>query len=515
MSAAKKQKEKKPNIFVRFGRKIRDYFVPLGQAMAKGDVFTKLSFLISGFGYFFHHQEQTGFHRNNKYGKMPDDNAPTSNTVIVVQWLRGVFYLAIEALAVLALIFWGIPNFAKLSLTNLVPAGTLDNGRFEIDPATGEFIFEKGDSSFQILLFSLITILVLVAFVFIHISSIKGVYKSERDIAEGRPIRTAKQDLKALLDEHFYITVLSLPILGVILFTVVPTLMMILIAFTNYGASDGTGEIGMDNFTWVGTANFGNLFNIGKSASFAKVFGNQLLWTLIWAFFAAFTCFIGGLLLALLLNSKRTKFVKVWRTGFVLTIAVPQFVSLMLIRYFLADNGIVNNIITSIWHCDPLPFLTDPLWTKFTVIIVNCWVGFPYLMLMISGILLNIPADLYESARIDGAGKTRMFWSITMPYILQVCTPYLISSFVSNINNFNVIYLLTVDGYTHDSAYLEVAARESDLLITWLYNMIAGGAEKQYYMASVVGIMMFVISTAFTLITFGYTTRGNRERRLG
>ena len=513
------EKKKKPNVFVRCGRavsgffvrlggKIKDYFKSLGEALVQGDIFTKLSFLITGFGYFFHHQKRTVFEKANQFG----EDAGRSYSKTVIQWLRGVFYLAIEALAVLALIFWGIPNFAKLGLTEV---GTPSLDQCTWSDEIGDFVCPEGNNSFLIVLFSLLTILILIAFLFIHLSAVRGVYKAECEIKAGHSIRTAKEDLKDLVDERFYKTSLALPIIGVALFTIVPTLMMILIAFTDFGGKTADGaNVTIDSFHWVGFENWGTLFSLGNGSSFLTVFGSQLLWTLIWAFFATFTCFFGGLLLALLLNSKRTKFTKVWRTGFVLTIAVPQFVSLMLIRYFLHDQGIVNNIIASLGG-SRIPFLSDPLTAKFTIIIVNCWVGFPYLMLMISGILMNIPSDLYESARIDGASKTRMFWSITMPYILQVCTPYLISSFVANINNFNVIYLLTYDTPAASADYMAVVAKESDLLITWLYNMITDGAQPRYYMASIVGIMMFAISTLFTLITFSQSTKGNRERRLG
>ena len=510
---------KKENRFLAFlkklGNKIVNYFKPLGEAMAKGDIFTKLSFLISGFGFFFHHQRQTIYERSDP----TDERVRTiAGERVVVQWLRGLFYLALEALAILALVFWGIPNFKLLSLTELVPQPTLENGLCEIDPMTFDQVCQdvSPTNSFLIVLFSLITILILIFFLFVHIASIKSVYAEERKIKEGRHIRTAKEDILDLLDEHFYKTPLTLPIIGVVVFTLLPTLMMILIAFTNLGAKDANNaNITMENFQWVGGSNWVELFSLGNgSNSFLMVFGSQLLWTLVWALLATLTCFFGGLLLALLLNSKRTRVTKVWRTGFVLTIAVPQFVSLMLIRYFLHDEAIVNNILVS-WGLNPIPFLSDPWVTKVTIIVVNCWVGFPYLMLMISGILLNIPADLYESARIDGAGKMRMFWSITMPYIMQVCTPYLISSFVSNINNFNVIYLLTCDAPSGTGAYQDVVAKESDLLITWLYNMISDGSQPKYYMASIVGIIMFTISTIFTLVTFTQSTKGNRERRLG
>ena len=503
-------KAERKNVFARLWGKICGYFRPIGQAMAHGDWATRLSFLITGFGYFFHGRDQEVIkHEVVKTDDGRSDLITTKEHHYVTQWLRGVFYFVIEALVITALIIWGIPNFAKLGLKN---QGTCV---FNEETLEWEGCSGQGDNSFLILLLSIITIIILVAFVFIHLGAIKGVYRSQCDIADNKTIKSAKDDFHDLIDEHFYVTVLAIPVIGIITFTLIPTIVMILIGFTNYGGINNGQVVQPDNFGWVGVTNWGELFGIG-TGSFAFVFGRQLLWTLIWAFFATFTCFFGGLLLALLLNSKRTRFTKVWRTGFVLTIAVPQFVSLMLIRYFLDDNGIVNTLLMQwgIIH-ESIRFLTDPLTTKFTIIVVNCWVGFPYLMLMISGILLNIPEDLYESARIDGAGRVKMFWSITMPYIMQVCTPYLISSFVSNINNFNVIYLLTMDGASSNQAYIDVNARESDLLITWLYNMITSGAEKKYYLASIIGIIMFVISTAFTLITFNLTTGGKRERRMG
>lgn len=506
----KQPKAERKNIFARMWGKIRDYFRPLGQALVHGDVWTRLSFLFSGLGYFFHGRDQEILkHEIVKNDDGTSDVVTTSTHQYVNQWLRGVFFLLLEALMITVLVVWGIPNFPKLGLNNLQFC-YFDEFFDEICPPGG------ADNAFLIVLQSVLAIVIIVFWLFIHIASIKGVYRSQCDIAENKNIKSAKDDLHDLIDEHFYVTVLTIPVLGILAFTLVPTVMMILIAFTNYGGRVEGQTIQIDNFSWVGFTNWGELFGIGNGSSFGIVFGQQLLWTLIWAVLATFTCFFGGLLLALLLNSKRTRLTKVWRTGFVLTIAVPQFVTLMLIRYFLDDNGIVNSLLMQ-WNLikEPIRFLTDPMTTKVTIILVNCWVGFPYLMLMISGILLNIPADLYESARIDGAGRVKMFWSITMPYIMQVCTPYLISSLVSNINNFNVIYLLTMGGASANQDYINVGARESDLLITWLYNMIAGGAEHKYYLASIVGIIMFVISTAFTLIAFTQTTKGNRERRLG
>lgn len=131
-------------------------------------------------------------------------------------------------------------------------------------------------------------------------------------------------------------------------------------------------------------------------------------------------------------------------------------------------------------------------------------------MLIATGVLMNIPADLYESAKIDGANSWQRFWKITMPYMLSVTGPYLITSFISNINNFNVIYLLTNDVYsTIDMKMAQANAQEIDLLVTWLYRLT--NDYYNYKMASVIGIVVFLICTVFTLIAFNYTIKGDKE----
>ena len=158
-----------------------------------------------------------------------------------------------------------------------------------------------------------------------------------------------------------------------------------------------------------------------------------------------------------------------WRTIFVITIAVPQFVSLMLMSKLLHEQGALNNLLLSLgWIDKAIPFLTDATNAEIVVIIINLWVGVSYSMLITNGILMNIPSDLYEAAKIDGASPVKSFFYITLPYMLHVTTPYLITQFVGNINNFNVIFLLT-DG---DPKSLNIyQAGETDLLVTWLYKL--------------------------------------------
>ena len=147
-----------------------------------------------------------------------------------------------------------------------------------------------------------------------------------------------------------------------------------------------------------------------------------------------------------------------------------------------------------------LQFGLDINTTRLWIILVNMWIGIPYSMLLCSGILMNIPSDLYESARIDGASKARQFTKITLPYMLFVTGPYLITQFIGNINNFNVIFLLSGGGPGDNLKYTN-GAKGTDLLITWLYKLSLG-VDRNYKLASVIGILVFVISAAMSLIVY-------------
>ena len=275
-------------------------------------------------------------------------------------------------------------------------------------------------------------------------------------------------------------------------------------------------------FSWVGLSNFVKLFGGGgMTSTFGYSFVRILGWTLVWAFFATFTTYIGGILLSLLINNKRTKLPKLWRTLFVVTIAVPQFVSLLLVRNFFANGGIVNTICKAIgltgWLRDIglistsyIPFLSAPGWAHVMIILINIWIGVPYQMLIATGVLMNLPADQIESARIDGAKPRQIFAKITMPYMLFITGPTLITDFVKNINNFNVIYLLTEGVYTTtNQALANSQAKEVDLLVTWLFRLTQD--YYNYKMASAIGIVVFIICAVFTLVAFNKMIKGDRE----
>ena len=226
----------------------------------------------------------------------------------------------------------------------------------------------------------------------------------------------------------------------------------------------------------------------------------MLGWTLIWAVAATASNFILGMLLALLINQKIVRGKGFWRFLFVLSIAVPQFVSLLSMRTIFNANGPVNVILRTIGvlgATESIPFFTNELTAKLTIIGINIWIGVPYTMLSTTGILQNIPTELYEAARIDGARPPTIFRKITLPYMMFVMTPTLITSFTGNINNFNVIYLLSGgDPVTN----LSSTAGSTDLLVTWLYKLTI---DKQYYnIGAVVGILTFLILAIGSLLTY-------------
>ena len=467
--------------FSPIGRFFADFFT----AVVKGDFFVKLSLLFMGAGYI----------RRRQYCK----------ALLVTLLEAGVIIVAVK---------FSAPYLAKFSTLGTVVAEQ------HFDPVLFTNVWNDYDHSFKILLYSVASIVLFVAFFFFWMSNVKQAYRLQLDDEQSRHINTFLQDMKRFGDEKFHVTLLTPPILGVCLFTIVPLIVMVAIAFTNY---DQQHMPPAELFTWVGWANFKSLFTSTVTTTFGYAFKKILGWTLTWAVLATATCYVGGILLALLINNKRTRWKKAWRTCFIIAMAVPQFVSLLLVRNFFADQGIVNTICSNIGltsllknlgliptYMNYIPFLTHPGWAKFMIIMINIWIGVPYLLLIATGILMNIPQDLYESARIDGANGFQQFTHITMPYMLFVTAPYLINSVVQNINNFNVIYLLTQRVYTtSDQLMANSNAKEIDLLVTWLFRLT--NEYYNYKMAAVIGIVVFIICAVITLVAFNLVIKGNRE----
>ena len=327
---------------------------------------------------------------------------------------------------------------------------------------------------------------------------------SEQILASGKKLKSGKDDLRSLVDDKFHATLLSLPLMGILIFTVMPIVFMILVAFTNFDSlHDGYNN---QLFTWVGLDNWNAMLSWGDgSTQYSATLGEVLAWTMIWAFFATFSNYFLGMGVAMVINKKGIRGKKFWRTCLVMTIAIPQFISLLYVSKMFAANGIVNGLLMKWgWIEEILPFWTEKTWARVSVILINIWIGIPHLMLMATGILMNIPADLYESAKVDGAGVWKQYTKITLPYMLFVTGPYLLTSFIGNMNNFNVIFLLTGGGPTNlNAAGIPGTPGHTDLLITWLFKMTTqANPAAAYNMASVIGIIVFVVVAGISLIVY-------------
>ncbi len=359
-----------------------------------------------------------------------------------------------------------------------------------------------GDNSMLILLFSVLTIAATILFVYLWYLNVKSAGELCLLDAQGKHIPSFREDLKSLLDSRFHTTLLAAPMISLVAFTVLPIVFMVLIAFTNFdSAHQPPGEL----FTWTWLTNVTDIFlgNQTKTHTFFGIFG----WTIVWAILATFTNYILGMLLAILINHKLVRMKKMWRTLFVISIAIPQFVSLLLISRALEPMGAVNIALMKLGLISaPLPFLTDKTLARICVVVINMWIGIPYTMLTFSGVLMNIPADLYESAELDGAGPFRRFTSITLPYMIFVTAPATITTFVGNINNFNVIYLLTGGGPFALDYY---QAGKTDLLVTWLYKLTVD--QHDYALASTIGIFIFMIVSTLSITVYNRTSAVKKE----
>lgn len=495
-----------------FAIKIKDGFMDIIMTFVKGNWAVKLSFLIFGLG-------------NIYYGQIA----------------RGILFFLFEVAFIVYMFF--IPCSADFrtqsglgwlksvnwfDVGNTVGTHQQQSGVY--DPVKDVFVTLPGEDSTRVLFNALLAVIFIIAFIYTWRMQVKQCRICMDIKASGKKIKSGKDDLKSLLDDQFHKTLLAPSLVGILLFTVLPMIFMVIIAFTNY--SDVMGTTGMLNgvsqlYEWVGFKNLAELLNFGEGG-IGVAFGELLVWTLTWAVFATFTNYFLGMMVAIMINKKGIKFKKLWRTVLVMTIAIPQFVSLLYISKMFDFNGFIGSFIYK-----NIPFIreyliannTNTLWqvpeaAKIMIIVINIWIGIPYVMLMATGILMNIPADLYESARIDGANGYQQFTKITLPYMLFVTGPYLLTSFVGNLNNFNVIYLLSGGGptnYDMNIPSLEgLVPGHTDLLITWLFKLSTGsGAGARYYLASALGILIFLVVAILSLIVYNVIPSTKNEEDFG
>lgn len=407
-----------------------------------------------------------------------------SHILYLKQYIKGAIFALIEILMLI-----NIPTIVK-GITELITLG---------EPQPHLPVMQRNNSLFM-LIDGVIVLAIIFVFVCIYAVSVKSATKSYKSFCV-----TGKFERKKLfdvLDGAFPIAGLAPMVILVLFFVVVPLVFSAAVAFTNYSSPK---HIAPNNtIDWVGIDNFKTLF--GGDATWTSAFGRVALWTLIWAVLATFTCYAGGLIMAVVMHETKFKINPVFRSIFILPYAVPSVVTMLVWQNLLNGSfGIVNRTLIAIGILEKgevIPWLTDPTFAKFTCVLINLWAGFPYFMLLAMGTMTAIKEDIFEAARIDGANKWQVFKSITLPNVIYQTMPLIIMSFAHNINNFGAIFFLT-GGEPNVADSTTTYAKGTDIVVTWIYKLTVN--MQQYHYAAVLAVCIFIVLAPFSIWNFRNT----------
>jgi arabinogalactan oligomer/maltooligosaccharide transport system permease protein len=246
-----------------------------------------------------------------------------------------------------------------------------------------------------------------------------------------------------------------------------------------------TASVGFDNYSEVLTG-----------TEFRGAFLRVLVWTIAFALLSVLLSFALGLGLAMVLNDKRMRFRTFYRTLLIIPYALPGFMMALVFR------GLFNRTFGfNRWLGLDIGWLETPALAMFSLVLLNVWLGYPYMFLISTGALQGIPTDLKEAAVVDGATGLTTFRKVTLPLLLTAVSPLLIASFAYNFNNFTIVYLLTAGGPRESGE----TWGSTDLLITWTYRIALDGDPKRQGLAAALSVLMFIIVATLSAIGFKYT----------
>ena len=261
-----------------------------------------------------------------------------------------------------------------------------------------------------------------------------------------------------------------------------------------YEQADGTRvdpgfhvQIGWDNYKRI-------LTDTGLRQPFVRIF----LWTLTFSVLSVLFTLTLGMVLAVLLSWDSLRFRGGYRLLLFLPYAIPSFISILVWKgLFNSNTGEINLILHGLFGIRPTWF-SDPFLAKSMLLIVNTWLGFPYMMIICTGLIKAIPEELYEASAVAGAGPMTNFFKITVPLIRRPLTPMLISSFAFNFNNFVLISLLT--GGRPDFIDTSLPAGTTDVLVSYTYRMAFQDHGQEFGLAAAISTLIFLIVAVVTFI---------------
>ena len=347
------------------------------------------------------------------------------------------------------------------------------------------------DNSIFLLSEGLVALIIISVGLVFYILNIRDAYVNGQRLSQGMEVNSIRGTYHAILNEG-YPYLLTGPAFFVLLFSVVfPILFTISLAFTNYDLYHSAPANLAD---WVGLETFKKIFSVDI---WRNTFVNVLGWTVVWTLVASTLQVSVGILLAIIVNQKKLKAKKFIRTIFMLPWAVPGFVTILIFGGLFNDSfGAINNQILASVGIGPISWMTDPNWTRIALLLIQTWLGFPYIFLVTTGTLQSIPDELYEASVMDGASAWQKFKQITLPIILYSMTPIIITQYTFNFNNFNIIYLFNGGG----PAVLGSNAGGTDILVSWIYKLTM--QNSQYALAAALTILLSVFVIFIALWQF-------------
>ena len=357
----------------------------------------------------------------------------------------------------------------------------------------------RANSLFMLIRGAFHFILVIVYFIF-YALNLKDAYTIAKRWNNDYPVPTTFKDmLKGIYANGFPYLLIIASYIAMTFAIIFPILETLIIAFTNYDFQHLPPTKLLD---WVGVTNFTNIWRL---STFRSAFGAVLGWTIIWALTASTVQIVIGIFTAIIANQPFIKGKRIFGVIFLLPWAVPAFITILTFSNMFNDSiGAINTqVIPLLGKLLPflnghlIPWKTDPTWTKIALLMMQGWLGFPYIYVLTLGILQSIPNDLYEAAYIDGANAWQKFRNITFPMILAVAAPTLISQYTFNFNNFSIMYLFNDGG----PGTVGGGAGSTDILISWIYRLTTGAAP-QYSMAAAVTLIISLIVISISMIAF-------------
>ncbi len=248
---------------------------------------------------------------------------------------------------------------------------------------------------------------------------------------------------------------------------------------------------------WVTPIGLDNYWELFTEPRIRDPFFRSFVWTFVLALGTVIGAFALGLLLALVFQSERMKFKRGYRMLLIIPYALPTFMTILVWQGMMNETfGVLNEILP--WQ---IPWLNSPNWARFSVLLVNVWLGYAYMFLVATGALTSIPTDLKEAAFVDGATGFKAFRKVTFPLLLVAMAPVLISAFAFNFNNYNLIRLLTDGGPPIPGSI----AGETDILISYTYSVAFEGAGQDFGLATAISTIIFILVAGISAFGFRYT----------